>query len=199
MDDNINAEDSSENLNLILQQEEEGIDVNTVITNVIDGNGKDVPFDGYIYSSDITFEFLGLKDGVETDEVDGFECRVDEEDFEECESGISYSVSGEPHRFEVRSYIYVGESFDKIYDPTPATWEWDVGNGMVIETIIESAEDEIGGNEIGNNTETTSDSITFTFSAEINGVPTTEANFDCSIDGEKFVPCNSGMITYTPG
>lgn len=73
VDDNITAEVSSTNPNLILQQEEEGIDVNTVITNVIDGNGKDVPFDGYIYSSDITFKFLGLKDGVETDEVDGFE------------------------------------------------------------------------------------------------------------------------------
>ena len=129
MDDNTNVEDSSENLNLSLQQEE-GIDANTVITNVIDGNGEDVPFDGYIYSSNITFEFLGLKDGVETDEVDGFECRLDEEDFKECESGISYSVSPVPHRFEVRSYSYVGESFDKIHDPTPATWKWDVGNGM---------------------------------------------------------------------
>ena len=45
---------------------------------------KTVPFDSYIYSSDITFKFLGLKDGVETDEVDGFECRLDEVDFEEC-------------------------------------------------------------------------------------------------------------------
>ena len=131
VDDNINAEDSPENLNIVIQPEE-GIDVNTVITNVIDENGQVVPFDGYIYSSNITFEFLGLKDGVETGEVDGFECRVDEEDFEECESGISYSVSGVPHRFEVRSYIYVGETFDKIHDPTPATWEWDVGNGVVV-------------------------------------------------------------------
>ena len=129
VDDNINAKDSPENLNLILQQEE-GFGVNTVIINVIDGNGKNVLFGDYIYSSNITFEFLGLKDGVEADEVDGFECRVDEEDFEECESGISYSVLPVPHRFEVRSYSYVGESFDKIYDPTPAMWKWDVGNGF---------------------------------------------------------------------
>ena len=131
VDDNTNVEDSSENLNLSMQQDE-GIAANTVITNVIDGNGKDVPFDGYIYSSNITFEFLGLKDGVETEEVDGFECRVDEEDFKECESGISYTVSPVPHRFEVRSYSYEGESFDKIHDPTPATWKWDVGNGSPI-------------------------------------------------------------------
>ena len=109
---------------------EEGFGVNTVIINVIDGNGKNVPFGDYIYSSNITFEFLGLKDGVETDEVDGFECRLDEEDFEECESGILYSVSPVPHRFEVRSYSYVGESFDKIYYPTSAMWKWDVGNGF---------------------------------------------------------------------
>ena len=87
VNDNITTEVSSANPNLVLQQEEEGSGVNTVITKVIDKNGKDVPFDGYIYSSDITFKFLGLKDGVETDEVDGFECRLDEGDFEECQSG----------------------------------------------------------------------------------------------------------------
>ena len=135
VDDNTNVEDSSENLNLSLQQEE-GIDGNTVITNVIDGNGEDVPFDGYIYSSNITFEFLGLKDGVETEEVDGFECRLDEEDFKECKSGISYTVSPVPHRFEVRSYSYVGDSFDKIHDPTPATWKWDVGGGITVDTML---------------------------------------------------------------
>ena len=40
---------------------------------------------------------------------------------------------------------------------------------------------------------TTSHTITFTFTAENN---TTNANFDCSIDGEEFVPCNSSTITY---
>ena len=162
MDDNITAEVSSANPNLILQQEER-IDVNTVITKVIDGNGKDVPFDGYIYSSDITFKFLGLKDGVETDEVDGFECRLDEGDFEECgQSVMSYSVSGEPHLFEVRIIFYVGETFDKIYYPTPATWEWDVGGGFTVETTSLVAEDG-NGDPITDGDSTTSNEIVFTF------------------------------------
>ena len=163
VDDNINAEDYTDNLNIAIQPEE-GINVNTVITNVIDENGLVIPFDSDTYSSNITFEFLGLKDGVETGEVDGFECRVDEEDFEECETGISYSVTGMPHRFEVRSYIYVGETFDKVHDPTPATWEWDVGNGgggFEVNTTLEAFDgtDE----EITDGESTASNDIEFTF------------------------------------
>ena len=182
VDDNTNEEDSSENLNLSLQQEE-GIDTNTVITNVIDGNGDDVPFDGYIYSSDITFEFLGVKDGVETEEVDGFECRVDEEDFKECKSGISYTVSPVPHRFEVRSYSYVGDSFDKIHDPTPAKWKWDLGGGggFAVDTEITA----LDGNEdeIENDDTTTSTEIKFTLKGSADTEFIYENGFECKLVG----------------
>ena len=195
VDDDINAEDSPENLNLFLQQEEEGIDVNTVITNVVDGNGKVVPFDGYIYSSNITFEFLGLKNGVETDEVDGFECRLDEEDFEECESGMSYSVSPVPHRFEVRSYSYVGESFNKIHDPTPATWKWPI----VVETTLEAEDGD--DDDIMNRDSTTSNDIEFTFSGEASNVDDEEINergFFCTLDLEAVVDCGSPLTGVNP-
>ncbi len=199
VDDNITAEVSSANSNLILQQEEEGIDVKTVITNVIDGNGKDVPFDSYIYSPDITFEFLGLKDGVETDEVDGFECKLDEGDFEECGSdgGIAYSVSGEPHRFEVRSYIYVGGTFDKIYDPTPATWEWDVG-GFTVQTTSLVAEDE-NGVPIPNNGSTPSNDIVFRFTGSTTQEDISAKGFECSLEEETLghiaIPFDESCVT----
>ena len=61
----------------------------------------------------------------------------------------------------MRSYIYVGETFDKIYDPTPATWEWDVG-GFPVETTSLEAEDG-NGVPITNGGSTTSNDIVFSF------------------------------------
>ena len=65
-----------------------------------------------------------------------------------------------------------------------------------IETIITSTLDE---NEqvIKNETTTTSDSITFTFSAKLNGEPVSgNVSFICSLDNDSVTFCNSGSITY---
>ena len=64
--------------------------------------------------------------------------------------------------------------------------------GPELETIIINASD---GNEdpVGNETTTTSDSITFTFSAVNNS---TNAGFLCSIDNNEAEDCSEGFITY---
>ena len=68
-----------------------------------------LPFGGSTSSPSITFEFIGLKDGEETDEVDGFECKLDEADWQDCVSPKSYPVSTGAHKFQVRSYITLEE------------------------------------------------------------------------------------------
>ena len=62
----------------------------------------------------------------------------------------------------MRSYSYVGESFDKIYDPTPAMWKWDVGNGFTVQTTLEALDGN--DNPIMTGDSTFSNEIVFTFS-----------------------------------
>ena len=73
-----------------------------------------------------------------------------------------------------------------LVDPTPATFTWDI----IPDTIIDSAIDG-DGNELIDDVAptTTSDSIDFTFSAELDGAPTTVEGFTCELDetGPKIV------------
>ena len=93
---------------------------------------------------------------------------------------------------EVEHIFRVSAFTERQFDATPATWVWTIEEE--IDNIIDSAEDG-NGNPVGNESSTTtSDSITFTFSAVNNS---TNAEFFCSIDGEEAELCNSGSITYT--
>ena len=110
-----------------------------------------------------------------------------------------------PHRFDVRAYIYVGGTFDKIYDPTPATWEWDVGNGNgggpTVDTISLVAEDE-SGVPIPNGGSTPSNDIVFRFTGftECSGWEISSKGFECTLEGETsgFIPIVEPCGTLLP-
>ncbi|MGE3859130.1 MAG: YncE family protein, partial [Nitrososphaeraceae archaeon] len=145
-------------------------------------------------STSIEFNFSALHNGTVTDEVDGFECKLDNGNFTDCSSPTLYQnlLLGN-HEFNVRSFIFEDET--RVYDPTPARWIWEIVPEDEIDTIIESAEDG-EGEELEDGDSTTSDSITFTFFAELNDEQTTEADFICILDDGDPVECNSGTITY---
>jgi hypothetical protein len=68
--------------------------------------------------------------------------------------------------------------------------------GESVDTIIESAKDG-DGEKLENGSSTTSDTITFKFSAEVNDGPREEnVRFNCFLDNGIVSTCDSGMITY---
>ena len=77
-------------------------------------------------------------------------------------------------------------------DPTPATFTW----AIIPDTVIESAVDGNGDDLIAEiDPSTTSDTMTLTFFAELDGEPTIVDGFLCALDGE-VVDCSIGSITY---
>ena len=161
------------------------IQINTFIDSAEDGNGNPVGNESSTTSDSITFTFSAVNNSTNA----GFFCSIDGGEAELCNSGsITYTglEIGVEHIFRVSAFIPEGQ-----FDTTPATWVWTIEEE--IDTIIDSAEDG-NGNPVGNESSTTSDSITFTFSAVNNS---TNAGFFCSIDGGEAELCNSGSITYT--
>ena len=160
--------------------------LDTVITSAEDGNEDPVGNETTTTSDSITFTFSAVNNSTNA----GFLCSIDNNEAEDCSEGfITYEglEIGEEHIFRVSAYIPEGE-----FDTTPATWVWNVIPEEPLDTVITSAED---GNEdpVGNETTTTSDSITFTFSAVNNS---TNAGFLCSIDNNEAEDCSEGFITY---
>ncbi len=133
--------------------------------------------------------------GTITVTPDGFECSLDGSMFAECDDPASQTYSdltAGAHHFEVRSYVFDnGEEPTKIYDQTPATWDWTVITDTVIDTAIDGTTANIpnGGTSV-------SDMITFTYHATIvdDGGPgtitVTPDGFECSLDGSMFAECD---------
>ncbi len=65
----------------------------TRIESAEDENGQDILNNTSTSSTTINFTFVGLKDDEVTDEVDGFQCKLDNQNFEECDSPKIYSVT----------------------------------------------------------------------------------------------------------
>ena len=144
--------------------------LDTIITSATDGNGDPVGNESSTTSTSITFTFSAENNTTNA----GFTCLLDNSIVEDCSEGfITYEglEIGEEHTFQVSAYIPGGE-----VDTTPATWVWNIiPVPPPLDTIITSATDG-NGDPVGNESSTTSTSITFTFSAENN---TTNAGFSC--------------------
>ena len=82
----------------------------------------------------------------------------------------------------------------KVRNPTPANFTWSI----IPDTVIDSAVDGDGNDLIDEVAPTTtSSSIDFTFSAELDGAPTSVDGFTCELDGMGPIDCSSGSILFT--
>ena len=133
----------------------------------------------------------------------GFRCYLDGGDpFSTCSTNLINFIGSKeynnlspgPHFLLVKAYVIIQTDSGNLFieDETPARFDWIILEEP-LDTRIDSAEDG-NGDRAGKESSTTSDSITFTFSAVNNS---TNAEFFCSIDGEEAELCNSGSITYT--
>ena len=133
-----------------------------------------------------------------TTDVDGFECKLDDGPFENCVSPKLYSpLSIGDHEFQVRAFIIVGEGGERAYDPTPATWNWEVLQ-IVVDTTIDSATDG-NTNPVNDGDATDSNDINFTFSGNVTPAETEvqSQGFECSLDFNGSVPCNGDLNDFT--
>ena len=165
----------------------------TEIILAVDGNDNflPIPNGGTSTSGFITFAFQAVVDG-QPFEVDGFQCSLDGGAFSPCNNGIQeygpdILVPG-THTFSVR--FVDGDSID----PTPATFTWTI----IPDTVIDSAVDGDGNELIDDVGPTsTSGSIDFEFSAELDGLPTTVEGFTCELlDEIGPVDCSTGSISF---
>jgi len=116
----------------------------------------------YTASTAAKFTFAG------DEELSGFECALDGESFEECESGLeSTELADGPHKLRVRAVDLAGKQ-----DPTPPEWEW------VVDTRAPETSIALGPSGL------TRSQGPFEFSAdeEVDG-------FECAVDGAKFTFC----------
>jgi hypothetical protein len=166
-------------------------ELDTIIESAEDGNGISIANETISTSDSMTFTFSALNNITEA----GFLCSLDDDEFEECSSGsITYEdlEIGE-HIFRVSAFIPDSE----VVDTSPATFTWTIMPEPILDTIIESAEDG-DGEELESGDSTTSDSITFTFFAELNGTRLEEdVRFNCSLDNGTVSLCDSGSETYS--
>ncbi|HJT82958.1 MAG TPA: S8 family serine peptidase, partial [Nitrososphaeraceae archaeon] len=173
-----------------------------------DGNGNPVNQGESTSSTGITFDYSGTSSSDAFDIV-GFECRLDSNDigdWEECNPLEPFenpdtkvylpgSFSVGHHTFDVRAYINFGEG-PNIYDPEPPRFEWDVIPDTVIESAVDGEDNDLIDDD---DPTTTSDSMTFTFVAELDNEPATsedDIGFVCSLDGE-IQDCSSGTFFGT--
>ena len=165
----------------------EGID--TIIKLAIDGNKEAVGNESTTTSDSITFTFSAENNSTNVK----FLCSLDDGEPELCNSGsINYTgLIGEEHIFRVSAFILYGE-----LDTTPATWVWNIiPEPATLDTIIDSAVDGDGNELIDDVTPTsTSGSIDFEFSAELDGLPLTVEGFTCELDDTGPVDCPTGNI-----
>ena len=123
--------------------------------------------------------------------VEGFTCELlDEIGPVDCSTG-SISFDGllpGTHTFEV--FAFTGD----VVDPSPATFTWTI----IPDTVIDSAVDGDGNELIDDVAPTsTSGSIDFEFSAELDGLPTTVEGFTCELlDEIGPVDCSTGSISF---
>lgn len=117
---------------------------------------------GAVNTSSATFEFS-------SEEGSTFECRLNDEEFRDCESSVTYEdLDDGEFTFEVRAIDAAGTLGLTVIR------RWKVDTVGPETTVID------GPSEVTNET-----SVTFNFSSE------EEATYECSLDGEEFVGCGS--------
>jgi hypothetical protein len=154
---------------------------NTSITSAFDGNRNSVTAGGNTSSTSMTFAFSGTDRGSG---IDHFECSIDGAPFDVCASPILLSnLADGSHALEVRAEDNVVN-----LDSSPASFNWTIDTSPP-KTSIDSVVDN-NRNSLTNESNTRSNSITFTFS----GTDAGEAEikrFECSFDNSDFVICTS--------
>jgi len=157
----------------------------TTITSAIDGDGITLVNDSSTLSTSIQISFTG-KAG--SNNIAGFECRIDSGAFSPCSSPSTLTnLSAGKHTFQVRAVDTLGNR-----DSTPATFGWTIATiTPPTKTTITSAVD--GNNApVQNGGTTTSSSIKIAFTATQGSNPI--AGFQCSLDNSPFSSCTSPAV-----
>ena len=144
----------------------------TIINTAIDGDNNAIVNNGSTTSNSMKFSFSGTDKEGKT--INQFECSVDGKPFVTCVSTNTVNVIDGTHTFSVRSEDNAGNK-----DSTPASYTW-TANTETSNTQIDSASD---GNDmiVTNNSNTRSNSMTFSFSGTDNLV-------------QKFIVSNAVLI-----
>ncbi|MFZ0358375.1 MAG: hypothetical protein WAL53_09595, partial [Nitrososphaeraceae archaeon] len=153
----------------------------TSIDSVVDSNKNSLSNSSNTRSNSITFTFSGNDTGKA--EVKRFECSTDNSDFVVCTSPFGFTnLSDGSHTFKVSAEDNSGNK-----DASAEIFGWNVDTTPP-PADINSAFD--GNNDtVSNGGNTTSTSITFTFSGTDIGIGLD--HFECSIDGASFTICAS--------
>ena len=152
------------------------------ITSATDSNRNAISAGGGTQSTSMIFTFTGTDAGVG---LDRFECSVDGAAFAACTSPAQFDNLGSgAHTLNVKTVDNVGNEATSL-----ASFNWSV-DATPPDTTINSATD---GNAIAvsNGGNTTSASMTFTFSGTDIGVGLD--HFECSLDGSAFSSCASPL------
>jgi hypothetical protein len=152
------------------------------ITSATDSNRHIISLDGGTSSTSMTFTFSGSDTGVG---LDGFECSIDGGTFGACTSPAQFDnlVSG-IHTLDVRAVDLVGNQ-----GASPASFRWSV-DATPPDATINTATDG-NNNSVANGGNSSSTSMTFTFSGSDIGVGLDR--FECSIDGSSFSTCDTPL------
>ncbi|TLX89553.1 MAG: hypothetical protein E6K94_09780, partial [Thaumarchaeota archaeon] len=155
----------------------------TTIDSATDGNNKVITTGGNTSSNVMIFLFSAIDSGVG---LDHSECSLDSSKFIKCTSPIQYTsanLGDGAHLLQIRSEDKVGNK-----GSSPASFNWTVDT-VPPTTTINTATD---GNKstVTNGSNTKSNSMTFTFSANDTGGVGVD-HFECSTDNSDFVTCTS--------
>src|SRR6266487_1493830 len=165
----------------------------TSINTALDGNKSAITNGSNTRSTSVIFSFSANDTGG----IDHFECSIDSSNFTTCTSPVlftSANISDGTHTFKV-----LAEDNSTNRDPSPASFNWTVDT-VPPDTSIASATD---GHKsvITTGSNTSSNSVTFTFSANDTGGKEGKGvginHFECSIDDSNFTTCTS-PVQFTP-
>src|ERR1044071_9078954 len=152
------------------------------ISSATDNNRKEIPNGGGTQSTSMIFTFTGTDKGVG---ISKFECSIDGATFVACTSPAQFDNLGSGvHILNVKAVDNVG---NEAISPTKFRWSVDA---TPPDTTIETAIDG-NGIAVSNDGNTTSASMTFTFSGSDIGVGLD--HFECSLDGSTFSTCASPL------
>jgi parallel beta-helix repeat protein len=177
-------------------------------TNPPETSIERAPADG---SSSTKFEFVGSDDLTQPAQL-RFECRLDSSnalDWEECESPFNLldihtyedpQMAPGPHRFEVRAIDMAdpevpdpsNPDFEGNVDPTPAVRTW---------TSVADTTPPTTAITLGPLDRTGEDGATFEFAGSDSATPDLALEYQCSLDGAPFEPCDSpeSVSSLEPG
>src|SRR5206468_498085 len=167
----------------------------TSIASAIDGHKSVITTGSNTSSNSVTFTFSANDTGGVG--VDHIECSLDNASYTTCTSPVQFTsanISDGTHTFKVSAHDNVGN-----ISPSPSSFTWTVDT-VPPTTTINTA---IDGNKsaITNGSNTGSNSVTFTFSANDTGGKEGKGVginvFECSIDNSNFTTCTS-PVQFTP-